>query len=193
MDNEKILKLQELTAKEISLTEVCSALELKEYEVLGLVSSLRTDGVNILVKKYDDDIYLFNLGEKEKKHKNEIAFETDEENEFRFVAISDTRIGSKSQQLSILNDIYTKANEMGYMNVIHCGNITEGLYPTSSISYNDDPNFLADTLRQVDYIIKYYPQRIKEGEERIVGYKADIERAKNEKKRNGTNEITMRI
>ena len=156
MDNEKIMKLQELTAKEISLSDVCSVLELKEYEVLGLVSSLRTDGVNILVKKYDDDIYLYNLGEKEKKHKNEIAFETDEENEFRFVAISDTRIGSKSQQLSILNDIYEKAQEMGFNTVIHCGNITEGLY--SAKHEYADSLFLSDSQIQVDYITQYYPK-----------------------------------
>ena len=41
-------------------------------------------------------------------------FKTDENNEFKFVVISDTRIGSKSQQLSILNDIYEKAEKAIY-------------------------------------------------------------------------------
>ena len=48
------------------------------------------------------------------------------------VVISDTRICSKSQQISILNDIYIHAAEMGYNNVIHCGNFTEGLYSSKS-------------------------------------------------------------
>ena len=39
-------------------------------------------------------------------------------------------------------------------------------------------NHLSQRYSLEDMIIKYYPQRIKEGEERIAGYKADIERAK---------------
>lgn len=132
MENEILLeKLKSLTLKEVSLETLCKALELEEYEVLGLVRQLRKDGINILTKKHDDDIYLLNLGEKEKNKDNETAFKTDNSNEFKFVAISDTRIGSKSQQLNILNDIYEKASDLGYNTVIHCGNITEGLYPTN--------------------------------------------------------------
>ena len=39
-------------------------------------------------------------------------------------------------------------------------------------------NHLSQRYSLEDMIIKYYPQRIKEGEERIAGYNADIERAK---------------
>ena len=95
------------------------------------------------------------LTKKEISDENSYQFYTDEENEFKFVAISDTRFGSKSQQLSILNDIYIKANELGFHNVILCGNITEGLYSLNNI-YSES-NFLDDTLRQVDYITEYYP------------------------------------
>ena len=129
MENEEILeKLKELTQKEVSLSNLCSTLELSEYEVLGLVRKLHSDGINILTKKHDDDIYLLNLGEKEYNNEEEFNFKTDDNNEFKFVVISDTRIGSKAQQLNILNDIYQKAGEMGYKNIIHCGNFTEGLY-----------------------------------------------------------------
>ena len=114
MEIETILeKLKDLTLKEISLSNLCNELELSEYEILGLVRQLRSDGINILTKKHDDDIYLLNLGEKENHKNNEILFKTDENNEFKFVVISDTRIGSKSQQLTILNDIYQKAEKLG--------------------------------------------------------------------------------
>ena len=106
-------------------------------------------------KKKDDDIYLFNHGERELSKDNRYQFYTDENNEFKFVAISDTRFGSKYQQLTILNDIYLKAYEMGYRNVILCGNISEGLFSVTN-TYSDT-NFLADTLEQVDYITQYYP------------------------------------
>lgn len=156
MGNENILeKLKLLTQKELSLTTLCEKLELKEYELLGLIRKLRKEGINILIKKHDDDIYLLNLGEKENKKDNNLSFKTNDENMFKFVAISDTRIGSKSQQLKILNDIYQKANDMGYHTIIHCGNITEGLY--SSKNEYSESTFLDDSQIQIDYITKNYP------------------------------------
>ena len=157
MENEEILeKLKTLTLKEISLSNLCNALELSEYEVLGLVRQLRNDGTNILTKKHDDDLYLLNLGEKDNSKDNDITFKTDANNEFKFVVISDTRIGSKSQQLSILHDIYQKAENLGYNNIIHCGNITEGLY--SSKNELSESTFLDDSQIQIDYITKNYPK-----------------------------------
>ena len=155
MNNELLEGIKELTEKEISLSEVSRILEINEFEVLGLLRELRQDGINIGIQKKDDDIYLFNHGERELNKDNRYQFYTDEDNEFKFVAISDTRLGSKYQQLTILNDIYLKAYEMGYRNVILCGNISEGLFPVTN-TYSDT-NFLADTLEQVDYITQYYP------------------------------------
>ena len=149
-------KLKELTQKEVSLTSICEELKINDYEVLGFVRELRLDGINISIQKKDDDIYLFNQGEKELNEDNNYVFETDENNEFKFIAISDTRFGSKFQQLSILNDIYLKGYELGYRNVILCGNISEGIYPLTNIYA--ESNFLDDTLRQVDYITSFYPR-----------------------------------
>lgn len=154
--NELKDELRRLCTKERNIYDLCNQLELNEYEVLGLVRELRNEGINIITKVYDDDLYLYDLGERELSLEFNYNLDTDMNNEFKFVAISDTRIGSKSQQLSILNDIYYKAYEMGYRNIIHCGNLTEGIYPISNVYA--DTLFLDDTLRQVDYIIKYYPR-----------------------------------
>lgn len=155
MNNDLSESIKNLTEKEISLSSVSSILNLNEFEVLGLLRELRQDGTNIGIQKKDDDIYLFNHGERENNKDNRYQFYTDEANEFKFVAIADTRLGSKYQQLTILNDIYLKAYEMGYRNVILCGNISEGLFPVTD-AYSDT-NFLADTMAQVDYITQYYP------------------------------------
>ena len=152
---EKVELLKLLTAKEIGLSSVCESLEMNGFEVLGLIRDLREDGINISINQKDDDIYLFNQGERELGKEYAYKFYTDNNNEFKFVAISDTRFGSKYQQLSVLNDIYQKAYEMGYNNVIHCGNLTEGLYKVTN-KYSEDM-FLADSLQQVDYITQYYP------------------------------------
>lgn len=155
MNNDLLESIKNLTEKEISLSSVSSILNLSEFEVLGVLRELRQEGTNIGIQKKDDDIYLFNHGERENNKDNRYQFYTDEANEFKFVAIADTRLGSKYQQLTILNDIYLKAYEMGYRNVILCGNISEGLFPVTN-AYSDT-NFLADTLAQVDYITQYYP------------------------------------
>ena len=157
MENKEIFeKIKEYSEKEISLSEMSNLLELNEYEVLSLIRELRLSGINIVMQQRDDDIYMYNQGERELNEENTYQFHTDSQNEFKFVAISDTRFGSKYQQLSILNDIYIKANDLGYKNVILCGNISEGLYPLTNI-YSED-NFLDDTLRQVDYITEFYPK-----------------------------------
>lgn len=153
---ELLEKICNLTQKETSIDELGKKLELSKYELLGLIGELREKGINISEKTHDDGIYLFNQGEKVIEDEKELSFDTDEDHEFKFVAISDLRFGSKSQQLSILNDIYAKAYDQGYRNVIICGNITEGLYPIDS-KYADS-NFLDDSLRQVDYIVENFPK-----------------------------------
>ena len=156
MDKEKLELLKNITTREVKLEDACDILELNEYEVLSLIRSLRLEGINIICQNRDDGIYFFNQGERELEEGNLYHFKTGKNHTFKFVAISDTRFGSKSQQLSILNDIYLKAYEMGFQNVILCGNLTEGLYPLTSI-YSES-NFLDDSLKQVDYICEYYPQ-----------------------------------
>lgn len=153
---ELVEKFLEFIEKEKSLTDICEELEMKPYEVLGLVSYVKNTGINIAVKNAFDDIFMINMGDMEFKEKNFYSFNTDDGNEFKFIAIADTRLGSKSQQLSILNDIYQKGHDMGYDNAILCGNISAGLYPLTDIYA--ETNFADDTLSQIDYIALNYPE-----------------------------------
>jgi len=149
-------KLLELIKKESSLEKVCEILELNEYEALALVKYIQDSGINIVVNARDDDIYMINRGDFELEDNKPYEFHTDKNNEFKFVAIADTRFGSKYQQLSILNDIYEKADELGYKNVFLCGNISNGLYDISNMY--SETSFLDDTQRQIDYILENYPK-----------------------------------
>ena len=155
--NEDIVrKFLSFIEKEKSLTAACQELKMSPYEVLGLVNYIKSKGINIAMNNTADDIYMVNMGDYEFVEKNTYNFQTDEFNEFKFIAIADTRLGSKSQQLSILNDIYQKGHEMGYDNVILCGNISAGLYPLTSVYA--ETNFLNDTYDQIDYIVNHYPK-----------------------------------
>lgn len=153
-EEEIIDKLLELIKKEKNISDVSSVLELSEYEIIGILRDLMKKGKNIIVKQFDDGFHLLNKGDAVEEEGNTYSFETDESNEFKFVAISDTRLGSKSQQLSILNDIYRKAQEQGIHNVILCGNISAGLKPIT----DTESNFIDDTQAQIDYIVANYPK-----------------------------------
>ena len=150
---ETIDKLLELIKKEKHISLVSNTLELTDFEVLGIVHDLIDSGFNIIVKHYDDGFHLLNQGDIIDQDTSTYSFETDENNEFKFVAIADTRLGSKSQQLAILNDIYRKAQEMEIPNVILCGNISAGLKPMA----DTESNFIYDTQAQIDYIVANYP------------------------------------
>ncbi len=151
---ETIDELLEIIKKEKNISQVASSLDLSPFEVLGLVYDLRDSGFNIIVKEYDDGFHLLNQGDQTNTDSNHYEMETDENNEFKFVAISDVRLGSKSQQLGILNDIYKKAAEQGIHNVIVCGNISAGLKPIT----DTETNFIDDTQAQIDYIVSNYPK-----------------------------------
>ena len=156
MNTELLDKLKELAKKEICLNDLCKMLNLNEYEILSLVVELRKEGINIITKRKDDDIYMFNQGEKDPLEDNSYSFKTNDKHEISFVVISDTRFGSKAQQLSILNDIYSNANKMGIKNILHCGNISEGLYSINNKYAHT--LFLDDTWIQVNYIAENYPK-----------------------------------
>lgn len=155
-DTEVIYKFLEYIKKEKSLSLICAEMQMNSLEVMGLVNYVKSNGVNIAIKNSFDDIFMVNMGDIEFHEKNTYNFSTDDSNEFKFIAISDLRLGSKSQQLSILNDIYLKGHEMGYENVILCGNISAGLYALTDVY--SATNFIDDTQGQIDYIVDNYPK-----------------------------------
>ena len=167
--------------KETSLSSICIDLEMNPYEVLGMVSYIKENGINIALRKAYDDIYMINLGDMKFHDKNTYSFVTDDDNIFKFIAIADTRLGSKSQQLSILNDIYLKGHEMGYDNVFLCGNISAGLYPITDVYA--ETNFVNDTQEQIDYIVDHFPY--------IEGMKTYFITGKRDNKHLKTNKISI--
>ena len=112
--NEEINKLLNFIEKEKQISAICTEMEMNALEVLGLVSYIKEQGINIAIKNAYDEISMVNMGDLEFHEKNTYNFLTDKNNEFKFIAISDTRLGSKSQQLSILNDIYLKTPDKKY-------------------------------------------------------------------------------
>ena len=155
--NKEIMdKFLNLIIKENDVITISKEMDMSAFEVMELMHYVKEKGNHIAVKKTQDNIYMVNMGDIQYQERNTYNFETDDSNEFKFIAISDTRLGSKYQQLSILNDIYLKGAEMGYTNVILCGNISAGLYPLTDLY--SETIFADDTYSQIEYIVNHYPQ-----------------------------------
>lgn len=161
--NKLLDKVKELTDTEISLSDLVEELsdeldsdeEISWETVMGLVNILKKQGTNIAVANKDDDIYLLNLGDKSAQHDYSYSFKTDKNGHFKFMVISDLRMGSIFSQLTILNELYARAYDNGYRNVIITGNLTEGLYPMSNNMFNALVE--KDTFAQIDSVVKKFP------------------------------------
>ena len=86
---ELVQKFLKYIGKSKSLTEVCKELEINEFEAMGLVHLAKEQGVNIVVQKLDNDIQMINQGDIEFVDSHTYTFDTDDNNEFNFIAISD--------------------------------------------------------------------------------------------------------
>ena len=152
---DKVLSFICMTNNKTSLSDICEQLEIKEIEALGLKRLAREMGFGIVSEQVGDDIIFYNQGEI-KDVENILKFNTDSNNEFKFLAISNTLFGNKAQQLSILKDIYKKAKEDGINAIFLCGNVSGKSY-TLDDKYCDS-NFISEKENQIDYIIENYPK-----------------------------------
>lgn len=146
---ELLNKLRYLINKKKSFKEVCEILELKDYEVIGLVTLLKEQGylvdyingelVKLRTPIKTDDIY-------------QVPYPTDH---LKLCLISDTHLCSNYDRIDILNYIYEKADKRGIKHVLHSGDFTDGrsnrpehIYELKEVSYEG----------QVDYCIDKYPK-----------------------------------
>lgn len=155
MDKELVYKIGEYLSKVRTIEEVKRDFDLNEIEVMAIVNILRDSGCNIVCDMKDKNLFIVNLKENNLgvDYRHTVTLEKGEN--FKTMVISDTRLGSKYQQLSILNELYLIANKEGISTILHCGNISEGIY--SSKSKYSESVFKNDTELQAQYIIKNYP------------------------------------
>ena len=149
MDKKEVIdSLKKLIKKGYDFNEICEKLELKDYEVIGLVELMKQDGelvdyVNgeiIRLKKpvQSEDIY---------KIPNKLQH-------LKLLLISDTHLASTYDRLDILKYLYRKAEDNNVNFVLHSGDLTDGrsnrpeqIYSLKEMSYEG----------QRDYVIEKYP------------------------------------
>ena len=115
MEKEIINKIKYLINKKKTLKEICEELELKDYEVIGLVELMKQDGE--LLDYVNGEIVKL----KKPTQNNDIYELPNNIEHLNLLLISDTHLCSKYDRLDILNYLYDKAEDRGIKYVLHCG------------------------------------------------------------------------
>lgn len=149
MNQELKNKIKYLINKKKDFATICEELELKDYEVIGLVELMKQDGELI-------DYINGELVKLKKPIRTEEAYKIPNNLEhLKLLLISDTHLASKYDRLDILRYLYAKAEDNGINYILHSGDLTEGLsgrpqqlYELKELSYTG----------QRDYAIDKYPK-----------------------------------
>lgn len=151
MDNKEIIgKIKYLINKGTSFQDICLKLELKDYEVIGLVELMKQNGelvdyLNgeiIKLKKpvQDDNIYIVpNNLEK-----------------LKLLLISDSHLCNKADRLDILNYLYDKANNKEVQAILHCGDLLDGMYLNRPQHIYELKKVGFD--EHLEYVVEKYPR-----------------------------------
>ena len=148
MEKEIINKLKYLIKKGKNLSTICTELNLKDYEVIGIIELLKQDGE--LVDYINGEIVRL----KKPIKVNDVYEIPTTSDQIKLCLISDTHLCSKYDRIDILNYIYEEAEKRGIKHILHSGDFTDGksnrpehLYELKEISYEG----------QVDYCVDKYP------------------------------------
>ena len=139
-----------LTKKERTLDEFCKILDMKDYEVLGLISLMKEKGYII---DYVDGKVLRTQSDIVNK---EGFFVPQDKTHIKFLALSDTHLGSKWDKIPILESAYELAEKENCDFVTHSGDILEGDF------HNKRPDHIYQVrklgMEQVEYAVEKYPR-----------------------------------
>lgn len=139
-----------LTKKERTLSEMCDILEMKDYEVLGLISLMKDNGYVI---DYIDGKIIRSQSDFVNK---EGFFIPKDSHHIKFLALADTHLSSKWDRMPLIEKAYEIAEKENCDFVTHSGDILEGDF------HNKRPDHIYQVralgMEQVEYAIEKYPK-----------------------------------
>ena len=141
-------KIKKLLKKKKSFIDICKELQLKDYEIIGLVNLMKQDGE--LIDYVNGELVRLKTPPKT----NDIYQVSTNSTHIPLLLISDTHLCSKYDRLDILRYLYDKAEDRGIKYILHSGDFTDGrsnrpehIYELKETSYEG----------QVDYCVDKYP------------------------------------
>lgn len=149
MEKEIKNKLKYLINKKKDFATICKELELKDYEIIGLVQLMKQDGE--LIDYINGEIVKL----KKPIQTNDVYEIPHNLEHLKLLLISDTHLCSKYDRLDILRYLYDKANDMGVKHVLHSGDFTDGRSNRPEQVYELKEHSFQG---QVDYCVDKYPK-----------------------------------
>ena len=148
MEKEICDKIYYMAKKKKSFKEICEQLELKDYEVAGLVTLMAQQGYNI-------DFVNSEIIIRKNPPKHEDIYQLPNNLEhLKLLLISDTHLGSKYDRMDILKYIYDKAEDKEIKHILHSGDFTDGRSNRPEQVYElKEPSYEG----QVQYCVDKYP------------------------------------
>ena len=142
------VKLKYLISKKKDLKTICEELELKDYEVIGLIQLLKDDGE--LIDYINGEIIRL-----QKPRKNQGVYDIPNNLEhLKLLLISDTHLCNKADRLDILRYLYNKAENKGVKYILHSGDFTDGKSNRAEQIYElKEPSYDGQT----QYCVEKYP------------------------------------
>ena len=142
-------KIYYMAKKRKSFNKICEELELKDYEVIGLITLMNQAGYNI-------DYLNGEIIVRKNPPKNQDIYEIPNNLEhLKLLLISDTHLGSKYDRLDILKYLYAKAGDKEVKHILHSGDFTDGRSNSAEQVYElREPSYEG----QVQYCIEKYPK-----------------------------------
>lgn len=141
-------KIKYLIKKQKSFIEICNELQLKDYEVIGLIGLMKQDGE--LIDYVNGELVRLKTPPKI----NDVYQVEASSSHIPLLLISDTHLCSKYDRLDILRYLYAKADERGVKHILHSGDFTDGRSNRPEHIYElREPSYEG----QVDYCVEKYP------------------------------------
>lgn len=141
-------KIYYFAKKKKGFAEICKELELKDYEVVGLITLMNQQGYNI--DFVNGEVLVMKTPQKT-QDVYELPYNLEH---LKLLLISDTHLASKYDRLDILRYLYAKAEDEGVQHILHSGDFTDGRSNRAEQVYElREPSYEG----QIDYCVDKYP------------------------------------
>lgn len=133
-----------------TITDLITELELNEYEIIGLIKIMKDEGYNV---DYENGQAFIVKKGKTQSDEIKIPIKNDE---FKFIAISDTHYASKWDNPRLVDYAYELAEKDNCQFVTHSGDIFDGDFHSKRPEHIYQVKKLG--LEQLDYVVDNYPK-----------------------------------
>lgn len=131
--------------------EICEIFNISFNQLYDELLKLKTKGVKYSRKYYSDGSIKYNKIKKLNENVNKTIITDNQENNMKFLLISDLHFGNEFENLGLIDRAYNYCIKNG-INIILCGgDFIDG-------SFSKSPQKITDLYDQIEYFIKNYPQ-----------------------------------